>query len=256
MYKHQTADDHKRLLGVKDDYRVDALIIMGTHPKTKEYPHLIEALKSIGAPYKEEEIKHQFFQDIKVFVIGKKRIWFDVAYGAAYLSEIVHIASMLGSQSNILIGSCGALQDNMHTGDTVLVTESFGDESATRMYERTNTTHVFPANKNLYHRIEKNIEHRKTIHRGRLISVQAMLGETESDVLDWKNMGYIGVDMESATLFAVSHHFEVPAAALLYVADNLIKNELVGGQSYEAFRAQRLKTKKENYEIALKVALE
>jgi hypothetical protein len=39
--------------------------------------------------------------------------------------------------------------------------------------------------------------------------------------------------MESSTLFAVSRHFKVQAAAILSIADNLIEKEIVGSESYE-----------------------
>lgn len=82
-----------------------------------------------------------------------------------------------------------------------------------------------------------------------------MMAETKEDIDAWMEKGYAGVDMESATVFAVSNHFNVPSAALLRVADNLAKNELVTDVSYESLRAQRTAIHKENYEAALKVLM-
>jgi len=52
------------------------------------------------------------------------------------------------------------------------------------------------------------------VHRGPVITCQAMIGETLEDVQWWSNEGYFGVEMESATLFSVSKHFGVAAAAI------------------------------------------
>ena len=88
------------------------------------------------------------------------------------------------------------------------------------------------------------------------MTVQAMLAETEHDVLAWREEGYIGVDMESAVFFAVSDHFKVPSAALLSVTDHLVKRELVTDASFELLREQRLMARKENYRSAFQTLLE
>lgn len=247
MYKHQTADDWREYLRVPEDYRVDALVVVGTHPKAKEYPHVYEALESLGVSFVEEQLDRVFFSEVKVFVINGKRIWFDVVYGTAYLSEIVHVASLLGSRQNILLGSCGALQEGVSCGDVVLPRESFGNESSTRMYMPKSQDGVFFANPTLRDQLSSRLPHGVKVHDGRMFTVQAMLAETQEDVKTWEREGYVAVDMESATLFAVSAHFKVPCAALLYVADHLIQGTLVGSDSYELLRAQRLLARKNHY---------
>ncbi|HPW34539.1 MAG TPA: hypothetical protein PK367_02135 [Candidatus Paceibacterota bacterium] len=256
MYKHLNKTDYQKFLNVPENYSIDGLIVTGAHPKNKEYPHIYEALKKLGLQYTEEKIEQRFFGDIKSFKIGNKRIWFDVVYGAAYLSEIVHLACLFESKTNILLGSCGALKQNLNSGDTIIPSISYGNESATRMYQRENTTYMYESNPVLRTKIKNHLFNRDTIDEGKLVTVQAMLGETKEDIDQWIKEDYSGVDMESATFFAVSKHFGVPAAALLLVADNLVKNELVNDPGYEALRSQRTTIRKENYEIALNIILD
>ena len=255
MYKHLNKSDIQKLLKLPEDYSVDALLVMGTHHKPKEYPHLYEALEKLNLIFTEETIQDEFFGDIKSLLINGKRIWFDVAYGTAYLSEVAHIASMLGSKANIILGTCGGLQTDLNTGDTIIPSSSYGNESSTRMYERDNQAFVYKSDINLRNKLKESLAHREVINEGDLMTVQAMLAETKEDVENWSKHAYVGVDMESATLFAVSNHFNVPCAALLYVADNLIKNELIDNPAYSALAAQRMSIKKENYKIALKTLL-
>ena len=256
MYKSLVAEDIRRLLKVSDDYKIGGLLVCGTNPKAKEYIHLFEALKKLGVAYREENFESGFFSDVKVLIIDEKRIWFDVVYGTAYLSELVHFASILGSKANILLGSCGALLDSLNNGDTIIPRASYGDESSTRMYQRENKQHLYESDPHLSSLLEKHLSHRSAINKGTLFTVQAMMAETAEDVNEWAKMGYAGVDMESATVFAVSNHFGVPSAALLRVADNLIKHELVTDSSYESLRAQRMVVHEENYEVALTVLRE
>jgi len=257
MYKSLTKQGIQNLLKVSSNYKVDGLIVVGTHPKRNAYPYLRSALNKLYPNYKKEEkIKNRFFSDIKSFKIGDKRIWFDVVYGAAYLSEVVHIACVLGSRTNILLGTCGGLLHEMKTGQVVLPKASYSNESATRMYQRDNESFIYLADEKLRLKIKKKqLNHGSIIYEGNLMNVQAMLGETKEDVENWATNGYCGVDMESATFFAVSNHFKVPSAALLYVADNLVKKELVTDKNYQELKKHRIKTKKENYEIAFKTML-
>ncbi|MEK7627934.1 MAG: hypothetical protein AAB421_00750 [Patescibacteria group bacterium] len=256
MYKHRGKAEYQKVLNVPEDYVVDGFVAIGTHPKDKEYPHLYEALEKLGLQYTEEKIEQRFFGDIKSFRIGDKRVWFDVVYGAAYLSEVAHLGCLLGSKVNILLGTCGALHEDLNSGDTILPFASYGNESATRMYQRENTTYLYESDAELRAKLKGHLSNRTRVDEGKLVTVQAMLGETKEDVDQWAREGYSAVDMESATFFAVSKHFNVPAAALLLAADNLIKNELVNDPGYETLRTQRTAIRKENYEIALKTILD
>lgn len=256
MYKHLNKADFQRVLNVPENYSVDALIVAGTHPKDKEYLHMYEAFKNLGVNYTEEKIEQKFFGDIKVFKIGDKRIWFDVVYGAAYLSEVAHLACLFGSKVNILLGTCGALRADLNTGDTILPCSSYGNESSTRMYQRENLTYLYESSVGLRTKIKKHLSHRNIVDEGKLVTVQSALAESKEDVDMWAREGYSGVDMESSTVFALSNHFNVPSAALLFVADNLIRNELISDVGYETLKGQRTAIRKENYEIALKVILD
>ena len=84
------------------------------------------------------------------------------------------------------------------------------------------------------------------------MTCQAMMGETWKDILKWSKKGFYGVEMEASTIFAVSSHFKVPATAMLGVADNLVKKEIVGSSSYKK-KSNKLRKIRD---ILLKTALE
>jgi uridine phosphorylase len=66
-----------------------------------------------------------------------------------------------------------------------------------------------------------------------------MLAETAEDIAAWSGQGFLGVEMEASTVFAVSNHFGVPSAAVLSIADNLIEEQTVLHENYEDTRAER-----------------
>ena len=157
MYKSLAVEDICRLLNIPGDYKVDGLLVCGTNPKVKEYPHFFEALDKLGIPYKEESFSSGFFSDVKIIKIGGRRIWFDVVYGTAYLGELIHVASMLGSKANILLGSCGALFESLNTGDTIIPRASYGNESSTRMYQRNNESYLYESSLALNAELKKHL---------------------------------------------------------------------------------------------------
>jgi purine-nucleoside phosphorylase len=230
-------------------------LIVGTYSREKEHPRFYSSLKEFGVSYEEDVVPDSFFGNIKSITVNGKRIWFEVVYGGTYLSELLHVACMLGCKNIIQLGSCGALRADMKTGDLVLPTGSFGDESSTRMYARENDSHRYGVDESLRSALKNNVPSEYIIHDGWLMAVQAMLAETAEDINEWGSQNYIGVDMESATTFAIAGHFNVPAAALLMVADNLVNNKLVTDADFADSHELREKVRRDCYLAALKTLL-
>jgi purine-nucleoside phosphorylase len=254
MYKELTATDARKMLGVSEDYTVEALLTFGSHPKEKEYPFFEEALRAHGIEPIYETIPNAFFGDIRSVVTPNGRLWFDVIYGSAYGSEIAHVASLLGARAIIHIGNTGGLQKDLKTGDIVVPSYADADDSAPRMYARPETEQSFPVDTELSERLATNIG--APTDRRPVISIQAMLAETREDVAVWEKGGYAGVDLECATIFAVANHFNIPVAAAVYVADNLANESLVTDAGYAASRGHRQEAKHRVYAAAIKTLLE
>ena len=83
-----------------------------------------------------------------------------------------------------------------------------------------------------------------------------MMGEAWEDVKKWSHDGYYGVEMEIATVFAVSRHFDVPSVALIYVTDNLIKGQTVGDDSHVQQKEKREAVKNDVYRFGVQTLLE
>jgi len=251
MYKHISKEDWERILQLPHNYSVDALVVVGIANREKELEFFKNILFQQNSVEEKQNIKDSFFKNIFEFTLNGKTIWFDIVYGGAYLSELAHIACLFGSKKNFLLGSCGGLQDNLKTGDIIIPTYTYGDESITRMYGRDAKDNKHYPNKELSEEILGKIDGKYTVHTGPVVTCQAMLGETQEDVEQWKKEGYLGVEMESSTLFSISSNFNVPSTALLHVSDNLVKNELVGGDIHTASKQLREEIKKHKYQIVI-----
>lgn len=224
MYKEIDTQTIQKLLRVDTKYSIDSLITYGGHPKHSSEALFEEEIKTLFPEVIIEDAFEGFFQDVRSCKINSKRIWFCVTYGGAMTSEIAHIACLLGAKTVLHGGSCGALQDSFIVGDIFLPATSYGDESCTRMYNR-NGNSTYTSDSQLRETLVDNIA--TSVVSGKMLSIQAMLAETREDIDLWSQSGYQAVDLETATVFAVANHFNVPAAAMLYIADNLITEELV-----------------------------
>jgi hypothetical protein len=254
MYKSFSALEYKDYFGLPADYTVDGLMLHGTWDLNKELENLKLALAEVDAGYTITTIgKPESFigqQGLELNVHGK-RLWFFVVYGSSKTSEFTHLASLFGSKKNILLGSCGGLLKGAKMGDVIVPTESASDGTSTFTYDRTKAD-LQPSDTGLSESLAKSIGADFMVHRQKTATCQAMLGETYEDVQEWSAQGFAGVEMEAAAFFAVSNHFNVPSAAVLRIADNLIENETVHSESFISNKAARTAQKVELNKFILK----
>ncbi len=233
MYKTFTPADYRNHWKLPDDYAVEGFIIFGTfHPGP--YNQLKEELASMNLDVKYGQVSdNPYFAPILEFTIKGKRYWFTVAYGGTMLSEWVHLACLFGSQNNVVIGSCGGLFPAADSPDVIVPTYAYADESATRMYEPIpDKKHKSDEALNL--QLIKQLGQNHKVWHGPTVTCQAMMAETWEDIQQWSKDGYYGVEMEAATVFAVSNHFKRSSAALLVIGDNLVKEKTVLDVNYES----------------------
>jgi purine-nucleoside phosphorylase len=231
MYKQFTAEDHKKYLGLTPDYKVDGFMVYGTY---QNYPfeQIEDSLKRLGVDYELNELQHEFLGQIREIKVSGKVLWLAVAYGGALLSEYMHLACLFGSNKNILLGSCGGLKKGASSLELIVPDWSYADESSAKAYQ-PEANNKYEADAELSNVLTEKLEKKYKVHRGKTITYQAMLAETWEDVEQWSKEGYAGVEMEASTVFSVSKHFSVPAAAILRIGDNLIEEQTVMDINYE-----------------------
>ncbi len=252
MYKTLGIDIFRKKYGLADDYKVDGLLVSGVWDLLAErnhLPYLIKTLKKMGvtSPVKRlegEQLGHAF-----AFDVHDKHYWFVPVMGSAYMSKYAHIACLLGSKKNILIGVVGGLKKGSKPGDLILPTYSTGNQNAF-MYDREAEDLRFYPDKELSQKLKGKLTS-VTVLEGPTVTCEVMLAETSEDVQQWSEHGYLGVEMEAATMFALSKHFKVPAAALLAVADNLIEDTTFFHNAYDETKLIRENARLLRYEAAL-----
>lgn len=255
MYKEFTANDIKKYFNLPLDYKIDGHISFGTWDDVKSFQIFKRNLKDMNIVFSSKTLPG-FFSRILEVDIKNKRYWFSVNYGGTLLSEYLHIGCLFGSKKNIHIGSFGGLCPEMAPLDLLLPTYSFSKETSASLYNRKAKDFRHFPDKKLFKIIKTKIPTEYKVWEGPIISNQAMMGETWEDVKSWSKAGYYGVEMETATMFAVSSHFKVPSASVLYNSDNLVKGQTVGDKSHRQQKAERERIRNEVYKIAIKTLLD
>lgn len=255
MYKSYKISDFKKYFGLPKDYKVDGILFYGSWRKEAHKELLKEIIKEEKFEVEYEQLGESFLREVLVFKINGKRFWFDTGYGGAYISEILHLGSMLGSKKNIVLGKCGGLLKTGNAGDIIIPNYSHGDESTTRMYNPNSKNNKHFSNQKLNRSLKKRLSIHLTVHEGPVITCQAMMFESWENIQNWSAKGYLGVEMETSTVFAVSKYFNVPAAGILVIADNLIQKETTLHGNYKSATEKKNKIRDKIYRTAIKELL-
>lgn len=157
----------------------------------------------------------------------------------------------VGATHFIRVGSTGALQPEVETGDIVINTASMRNEGTTRFY----VDDGFPAAADhfLTHAlVEAALDLREErdyrLHVGMNSSDDAFYGETPEFIQKLADHKLLNVEMESAAVFTIAHLRGLKAAMVCGVSGNLITADV----EYEGENTRLVKA----WEDAIAIALE
>ncbi|MBI4640035.1 MAG: hypothetical protein HY731_05040 [Candidatus Tectomicrobia bacterium] len=153
---------------------------------------------------------------------GETTIAFAVTYGSPMTSEVVHIAAVLGAKIVVQTGGFGGLQRGMKVGDLLIPTDAFRADGASDWY--LPKEEKADASPDVIAWFAEECERRQlNYHLGQQFTTTALMAERWEDIVRWNKEGFSGVDLETATTFAVAKHFGMKRGAILRLLDNLIE---------------------------------
>lgn len=152
-----------------------------------------------------------------------------------------------GVEKIIRIGSCGALKENVHLRDIIIVQGACTDSRFAHQYELPGTYSAISSYDLLKKAVLKAKEKAVTYHVGNVISSDLFYHADQDSDKKWARMGCLGVEMESYALFATAAYFSKKALTLLTVSDSLVTHEVTTSE-------EREKTFTAMMEIALEIA--
>ena len=190
------------------------MLLRGTRNlKTNYEKHKVyfEDIIEIGTP-------NGIFEDVLIGTHKGKTVGYASVYGDAMASEITHLFGVLGTSQVIQTGCCGALADNILPGDIICATSVHCGEGSAQYYVPNGSE--IKASKELLDLISEMNINSVHIHRGNIWTTSALLAEGAEDVQRWHDQGYIAVDMETASTFAVAQYFGMKKISMLFAFDN------------------------------------
>lgn len=158
------------------------------------------------------------YEGMKITTINGGRFSADTAI----TTEVICNAEI---KNVIRIGTCGALNEKMQVGDLVVVDSIIRGDGVTPYYVDENFITI-PDKKLSDTLIEVAKATGSRVYTGKVWTTDALLRETREIVEAKRKEGAIAVDMVSSCLLTIAQLYNVKAASILAVSDNVITGEM------------------------------
>lgn len=168
-----------------------------------------------------EDVRELAFPEMYIGRFRGRPVVYSCVYGAPRAVEPAHVFGAIGSPLLVQIGSCGALDAEVRTGDIVLPDAVAIGEGASQYYEPGATTSQ--ADAGLVEAARGAFTARGfTVHIGPHLTTSALFAQPPEAVASWSAAGYLAVDMETSAVFTVARRFGLRAVSLLFAWDELL----------------------------------
>lgn len=205
-----TADDWRSALELSPGDEPDAVIVEGSWWRAQRTEWRLGLL---------DDVRELAFPDMFIGSRKGRRIAYCCAYGAARTVEPIHIFAQLGARIAVQIGTCGGLQPSLSPGDIVVPGTVVARDGASHLY---GTIDCIETDASLSGRAAALLSDRSIpTRRGPHLTWPSLFAQSDALCEQWRQAGYLSVDMETATTASVARHFGVPAVSMLVVWDEL-----------------------------------
>ncbi len=138
---------------------------------------------------------------------------------------VVEELAMLGAKVFIRLGTCGAMVRGLGIGDIVIpIGAAYNQGGLFYQYIKENICLATAPNYEVLSRIVDEVSKSGVKYViGPVVSSDAFYAEDPEFVRKWTSRGVIAVEMECATIFALSSMRGLKAGALLLVSDSLVE---------------------------------
>jgi len=201
MLKELTRADWLAFLDLVEDRVPPILIMRGTRNLRAHYERYavrFDDVLPVGSP-------NGLFEDI---FIGRHRgidVGYASVYGGPMASEIAHLFAVLGTKLIVQTGVCGGLGDGILAGDLVIPTSAGCGDGASQCY--LPGVRAVAASPDLVRWAMDAPGTGEPRHAGPIWTTAALLAEGAVELETWHGEGFLAVDMETASSFAVAEAF-------------------------------------------------
>jgi hypothetical protein len=205
-----TAETWHRALGMPQGQHPDVLVLEGTWWRDRATKSRLAHLT---------DVRETAFPDIFLGQSGTLTVAYCCAYGAARAVEPAHIFAQMGTPLLVQIGTCGGIDARLDPGTVMVPDRALGRDGVSQHYHPGETVALDPtlATAARAHLAAQGIATTQGTH----LTWPSLFAQSDALCATWATEGLATVDMETATVAAVAHHFGARAVALLTVWDAL-----------------------------------
>ena len=178
-------------------------------------------------------------------------VLYSCVYGAPRAVEPVHIFAGLGSRLAIVIGSCGAIQPAIKTGDIILPTRVHVGEGASQYYSPE--AWAYPTHRWVRRAAQAFIARGFAVHQGSFLTTSALFAQPPARVRAWQSAGYLGVDMETSAVLTAARALGLEAVAMVFAWDELHRGRSFLDPYTPAEQAAQERANSAIFEVALEL---
>lgn len=141
-----------------------------------------------------------------------------------------------GVEQIIRIGSCGAFQENMNLFDIIICQGSSTDSNFAAQYQLPGIYSPLASYDLLEKAVTSAKKHHANYHVGNILSSDIFYRADGDSWKKWKDMGVLGVEMESYALYCNAAYLHKKALTILTVSDSFIsKKETTAEEREKSF---------------------
>jgi uridine phosphorylase len=237
---NMTRDEWRTALGLRPDEHPTAVVLEGTWWEaraTAARTRLLDDVRALDFP----GLHFARYRGVPLV--------YACAYGAPRAVEAVHALACVGARLAIQIGSCGALQDGVRTGDVVVPERAVIGEGASAYYGGFGLSIASPRQAAAAE--AELVRAGMRVHRGLHLTTSALFMQPPATIDRWHRAGYLAVDMETSAVYAAAAHFQIDAVALLFAWDELLRGRSFLAPFSAAERARQETANEATFHAAL-----
>jgi len=170
--------------------------------------------------------RHQHFGALYSGYLGNRLVgYMRVPPGTVILEGIMRSFSFTRVDTVIGLGTCGALQKEINCGDIVVADSSQAGDCLSAHYG-FEFGQMIPADPVLTSNLADFLKQRGLpVFKGPIVTTGAVFRETEELIRSWNEAGFLGVELEAASLFALANFMGIKTTIALLVTDSPIRRE-------------------------------
>ncbi|WP_414839108.1 purine-nucleoside phosphorylase [Carnobacterium sp. TMP28] len=191
-----------------------------------------------GDPLRAKYIAETFLEDAVCYNTVRNMLGYTGTYkgrrvsvqgtGMGMPSAVLYIHELIndyGVKTLIRVGTCGAIQEDVHIRDVIIAQAAATDSSL--IYKDLAPIYFPPiGNYDLIRSAsDLAIEKDMNVHVGNIFSSDTFYHDTKDTMNSMTKLDVFGVDMETAGLYYLASKFHVRALSILTVSDHLITGE-------------------------------